>query len=73
MNTPLAQKAHSNILQYKEYASADQFQQMEKQISVFDTDLNGCGFDAIQAKLKLEAISNLTARDFKTICHLFKE
>ena len=73
MNTPLAQTAFLNISQYKEHASEGQFKAMEKQISVFDTDLSGCGFFAIQAKLKLQAISQLTLQDFKAICQLFKD
>jgi len=73
LNTPLAQSANATVLLYKEHATPNQLEQMQKQIKVFDTDLNGCGFDAIQAKLKLEGIRDLTLPEFKAICQLFKD
>lgn len=73
MNTPLAQAAEAQTLSYKEHATPNQLERMIKAISEFDTDLNGCGFFAIQAKVKLQAISQLTLQDFKAICQLFKE
>lgn len=73
MNTPLAQAAEAKTLSYKEHATPNQLERMLNAIKDFDIDLNGCGFFAIQAKFKLEAISNLTVEDFKAICKLFKE
>jgi len=72
MYTILAKRAESNIMLFKEAATDTQFNQMVKAIEGFDIDLKGCGYYAIQAKLKLEEISNLTLPEFKTICQLFK-
>lgn len=72
MNTPLAQSAESNILRFKELATEDQFQQMIESIKNFDIDLNGCGFEAIQAKVKLNQIKDLTEEEIKAFCQLFK-
>lgn len=71
--TPLAQSAQSNILRFKEYATPRQFEQMTEAIKNFDIDLTGCGFDAIQAKLKLKGIADLTLSEFQAICKLYKD
>lgn len=73
LNTPLAKSALSNVLQYKEHATPNQLERMLNAIKEFDIDLNGCGFYAIQAKLKLEGIRDLTLTEFQAICKLFKE
>jgi hypothetical protein len=73
MNTPLAQSAESNILRFKDHASETQFRQMIEAIKGFDTDLSGCGHYAIQAKLKLKQISDLSLVEFQAICELFKD
>ncbi len=73
MNTQLAQEAELRITAFKEHASENQFNQMIEAIKVFDIDLTGCGFESIQAKLKLTKIKELTAQEFKAICQLFKD
>ena len=69
---PLTKQAISNIEQYKDLASETQFSQMLHSINMFNTDLKGSGFNAIQAKQKLTTISQMSKESFVAVCKMFK-
>lgn len=62
--TELAEKALSNVSQYKDHCTEKQFKTIEDAISGHNTNLMGVGFYAIQAKLKLTEIAKLDLPNF---------
>ncbi len=67
LNTSLAVEALENMKRFKIYTTDEEFQEFEKGIKQFDTDLNGSGFEAIQAKSKLEEIKKLDGNGFTAV------
>ncbi len=64
MHTDLAKEAHKNLSSFKKYCNDEEFKNLEDGIKQFDTDLNGSGFDAIQAKTKLNWIKEMDLKTF---------
>jgi ferredoxin-fold anticodon binding domain-containing protein len=63
LNTSLANDAYAHVLAFKNIVSEKTYTHMIEGIKNFDVMLRGCGFDAIQAKEKLNRIKQLTAEE----------
>lgn len=65
--TALGQQAHEHLKSFEKFCTKEEFKTLEEGVKTFDTDLTGCGFHAIQAKLKLTSIKELTFKEFQAV------
>ena len=62
---PLSTEALNHVSQFKPLTTNDKFESLERFIQSLDTNLRGFGFTAIQAKVKLNDMKELTEVGFQ--------